>query len=98
MEIRFGDGRLRKIVEDDREMIRQLGSRRASIFLHRLDDMRAVYSPDSLLHLPGHYHTLTGDRKGQWACDLDQPYRLIFRVGPENEYIEIIEIVNYHGK
>ena len=26
----------------------------------------------------GHYHELTGDRKGEWACDLDQPYRLIF--------------------
>lgn len=52
------------------------------------------------------------DRKGQWSCDLDQPYRLIFKPHedpiPEDEYgryiwieitvVEIIEIANYHGK
>ena len=56
----------------------------------------------------------TGDRKGQWACDLDQPYRLIFEPhekpipkNAEGRYlwieieikgVEIIEIVDYHGK
>ena len=50
------------------------------------------------------------NRKGQWACDLDQPYRLIFEPHenpiPTNEHaqyiwleikgVEIVEIVNYH--
>lgn len=27
--------------------------------------------------LLGHYHELLGDRKGEWACDLDQPNRLL---------------------
>lgn len=62
--------------------------------------------------LPGHYHELSADRKGQWACDLIQPYRFIF-VPHENpipqdadgKYIwieikgvEITEITNSHGK
>ena len=61
-------------------------------------------------YLPGHYHELTGDRKGQWACDLDQPYRLIFKPSedpiPEDEHhryiwaeiigVDIKEIVDYH--
>ncbi len=65
---------------------------------------------EELRNQPGNWHELTGNRKGQWACDLDQPYRLIFtpteRPIPENaagRYIwieitavEIIEITNYH--
>jgi len=53
---------------------------------------------------------LKNNRKGQWACDLDHPYRLIFEPQenpvPENDdgqYIwlkirgvEIVEIDNYH--
>jgi toxin HigB-1 len=60
--------------------------------------------------IPGHYHELIGDRKGQWACSLDQPYRLVFtpQENPiptddngkyrwiEIKGIEIIEITNYH--
>ena len=46
---------------------------------------------------PGHFHPLRGDRDGEWACSLDQPYRLIFSYVPEDKVI-IIEIVNYHGK
>jgi toxin HigB-1 len=51
-----------------------------------------------------------GNRKGQWACDLDQPYRLVFEphesLIPTDEHgvyiwfeikgIEVIEIINYH--
>lgn len=33
---------------------------------------------EDVRYLPGHYHELTESRKEQWACDLDQPYRLIF--------------------
>lgn len=61
---------------------------------------------------PGHFHELVDNRKGQWACDLDQPYRLIFTphedpipTDENGKYIwieitgvELIEVVNYHGK
>jgi len=53
---------------------------------------------------------LKNNRKGQWACDLDHPYRLIFTaaenpipINRQGQYkwieiigIEIIEIINYH--
>jgi len=56
------------------------------------------------------YPELTGDRKGQWACDLDQPYRLIFEphenpiptdnsgkcIWLEIKGVEILEITDYH--
>ena len=76
----------------------------------RLDDLRAADTLEGVRHLPGRYHELTADRKGQWACDLDQPYRLIFSpheypipVNEDGQYIwieikgvEIIEITDYH--
>ena len=52
----------------------------------------------------GNFHELTGNRKGEWACDLDQPYRLIIKGSEPNKIViwsmvttaEIIEIVDYH--
>ena len=45
-----------------------------------------------------------GNRKGQWACSLDQPYRLILKgaepdkvvIWAEIDEAEILEIVDYH--
>ncbi len=87
-----------------------MGERRGNLFLRRLADLRDADTLEDVRHLPGKYHELTGTRKGQWACDLDQPYRLVFRpqedpiaTNEDGQYIwfeilavEIIEIVDYH--
>jgi len=91
-------------------MLKELGSIRAKKFRLRLNQLASAENLEDVRYLPGNYHELTGDRKGQWACDLDQPYRLVFtpqeRPIPENvsgQYIwleiiaiEVLEIVNYH--
>ncbi len=108
--ITFSDKRLRKIANDDRKMLKELGARRAKLFRRRLTQLSAAETLEDVRALPGNYHELRENRKGQWACDLDQPYRLIFtpqeRPIPTNsdgQYcwleitaIEIIEIINYH--
>ena len=85
---------------------------RAKLYNKRLGDLQSAMTLEDVRHLPGHYHELTGDRKGQWACDLDQPYRLVFEphenpipLNDSGQYIwleikgvEIVEITNYHGK
>lgn len=100
------------MANDPRLAARKLGTIRAALFKDRLDDLAAALTLEDVRFLPGHYHELKEDRKGQWACDLDQPYRLIFRPHedpiPEDadgKYIwieitgvEILEIANYHGK
>lgn len=112
MDIIFLDKKLKKIANNDRLAVKELGKLRAKLLKERLDDLSAAQTLEMVRYLPGHYHELTQDRKGQWACDLDQPYRLIFqpheRPIPEDangKYIwleikgvEIIEIKNYHGK
>lgn len=67
------------MANDDRLATRKLGTIRADLFGQRLDDLRAAVTLEDVRYLPGNYHELKGDRKGQWACDLDQPYRLIFQ-------------------
>jgi len=110
LEISFSDSTLEKLANDDRKMLKALGSVRAKKFRVRLNQLAQADTLEDVRNLPGNYHELTGDRKGQWACDLDQPYRLVFtpqeRPIPTNESgqyvwleitgVEVSEIVNYH--
>lgn len=110
MIVTFADKKLQKIVNDDRKMFKEFGKVRAEKIRNRLTQLLDAVTLDDVRFLPGNYHELTGNRKGQWACDLDQPYRLVFEPHedpiPANEQgqylwfkivgVEIIEIVNYH--
>ena len=99
MLVVFADKDLEKLVGDQRKLERKYGAIQARLILRRIDDMRNAISVDSLLLLPGNYHSLKGDRSGQFACHLKEPYRLIFRVvetDDEQECLDILEIVDYH--
>ena len=79
MVITFADRKLEKYANNDRLAVRKLGKRRAELFKRRLDELTAATSYDDFKYLNGNYHNLKNNRKGQWACDLDQPYRLVFQ-------------------
>lgn len=110
MEITFADKKFGKTANDDKKMVKEFGKLRAGKIRSRLSQLQAAKTLEDVRHLPGNYHELTNNRKRQWACDLDQPYRLIFEphenpipANEDGQYIwlkivgvEIIEIVNYH--
>jgi len=110
MDLTFADRKLLKLANDDRKLDREFGRVRADKIRLRLAQLKAATTLEDLRHAPGNYHELINDRKGQWACDLDQPYRLVFtcqeRPIPMNEHgqytwieitaIEVIEVTNYH--
>lgn len=110
MNIIFKDKKLGKIANDDRKMQKELGAKRAKVFRLRLFHLSEAENLAVLRSFPGNHHELKYDRKGQWACDLDNPYRLIYKPQedpiPKDEQgsyiwceikgIEIIKIVNYH--
>jgi len=110
MNISFDDNKLRKYANNDKQAIIKLGQRRAILYKQRLDDLFDAETLEEVRNLPGNYHELKSNRKGQWACDLDHPYRLIFEphenpipINESGQYIwieikgvEIIEIVDYH--
>lgn len=95
MEITFRTRKLEKLANDYPKCQIEFGVVRAKLYNR---------------NLPGHFHELVGDRKGQWACDLDQPYRLVFEphedpiptdahgryIWFEVKGVEVIEIIDYH--
>ena len=110
MNITFADNKLKKYANDNKLAIRKMGEQRAKLYQRRLDDMYDAFCFADLKELPGNFHQLIENRKDQWACDLDQPYRLIFGSSenpiPKDQHgnqilieiksLEIIEIDNYH--
>lgn len=110
MNITFQDKKLRKLANDERKLQTEFGKIRAKKITQRLVQLQIASTLEDVRELPGNFHELRNDRKGQWACDLDQPYRLIFTPHenpiPTNEHgqfhwieikgVEVIEIVNYH--
>ena len=112
MKITFKDKDLEKCATNAKYGLKKLGAKRFAIFLKRLGDLQFVENLNDIRNYAGKFHELIGTRKGQWACDLDQPYRLIFEphenpipTDKDGRYlwieikgVEIIEITNYHGK
>jgi toxin HigB-1 len=110
MEISFANKKLEKYANNDKLRLKSLGKRRGYLFKQRLDELLIADTLEDVRHLPGNYHELIRNRKGQWACDLDHPYRLVFepleKPIPKDESgkyiwikiiaVEIIEITDYH--
>ncbi len=110
MDIIYKDKKLEKYANDDKLAIKKLGTRQAGVFKRRIDDLAGCETLEDIKFLPGKFHELTNDRKGQWACSLEHPYRLIFEpqefpipTNTSGQYIyleikgiEIVEIVDYH--
>lgn len=110
MEILFDDKKLNKIVNDMKSLQKVYGRIRAKLIRRRLDDLRAAKTLQDVRFLPGKYHELGENRKGQLAVHIEEPYRLIFTPNhnptPLKENgalcwlsitsIRVIEITNYH--
>ena len=110
MKITFKYKKLEKLANDDRQLVKEFGKLRADKIKTRLVQLKYATTLEDVRNLPGNYHELTNNRKGQWACDLDQPYRLVFTPHespiPTNEHgkyvwmeitgVELIGVVNYH--
>ena len=110
MDITFGDNKLKKYANCDRDGQKKLGDKRFKLYKKRLDQIKAAKTLEDLRYAPGRFHELKENKKGQWACDLDHPYRLIFTPQenpiPTDDYgkyiwieisgVEIIKIEDYH--
>ena len=82
MDISFASKKLRKQLNEEREMQKSFGEKRSKRLKIVLTALRAApnlgvlappYSP------PHRCHELTGNRKGTFSIDLDGPYRLVMR-------------------
>ncbi len=96
----------------DNNVVRRTCEKAKGRLKQRLDDIRAAESLAVLQMLPGHFHALRADRAGDWACDLDQPYRLVFKPlgnplpvsedgrldAAKVQAVLLLEVVDYHGR
>jgi proteic killer suppression protein len=111
MDIAFKDDFLRRCANDHRFAQRKLGPLRAKKYLLHLQQMQAAVCLNDLRNVPqADFHELKADRKGQLACNLDHPYRLIFIAAhdpiPKKEdggldwnqvtAVTVLDIVDYH--
>jgi len=109
MKIYFESKKLARVLNDEKAIRKNYGPM-ADKIIARLSQLKAADCLQDLRHAPGRYHELREDRKGQIACTLKEPYRLIFKPAneqnPVNEHglliweeiteIIIIEIKDYH--
>lgn len=112
MEVTTKDKSLSLLLAGDSKAAKKLGKVRFNYLNQRLKSLLVAENLEDVRTVPGHFHELVDNRKGQWACDLDQPYRLIFEphedpipTDPDGKYVwveikgvELIEVTNYHGK
>ncbi len=104
MEIEYRSKELELCALNEAFALRRMGKKRAKCYNLRIKAIQYAENFEILKTLPGNFHELVGNRKGQWACSLDQPYRLIIKGAEPNEFViwaerhnaEIMEIVDYH--
>ncbi len=61
----------------------------------RLDELDAALSLDDISPLRSvNLHTLKGNRAGQWAVNVNGPWRICFK--PTDDGFEDVEITDYH--
>ena len=105
MQLLFANSQIEKICTSPERAVKKYGERCARILLERLRQMSEAKDIETLTRIPGHYHPLTADRKGQWACRLQGGLRLVFVPGACGEMVikeitdptlTILKIVDYH--
>jgi len=112
VEVEFRSKKLAKSCADDRARVRAYGSERAKKLKLRLSSLVAASCLEDLRNAPGRLHELSGDRAGEFAADLDGPFRLVFEpvvsdaerdhhsegwVWSKISRIRILGIEDYHG-
>ncbi len=98
MQIQYKTSKLQKICTIAKVARKEYGEDMARKIHQRIDQISATDTVEMLIqcHI-GRCHSLKGNREGQYAMDLVQPYRLIFTTqGEILQIAEIQEIVDYH--
>ena len=84
MDIYFKSTSLATICNNSKKMLGKYGERNTRIIKQRLQEIEATENLAQLMKLPGpRCHPLKGNRKGQYAVDALNPYRITFEVADD---------------
>ncbi|MCQ2400755.1 MAG: type II toxin-antitoxin system RelE/ParE family toxin [Lachnospiraceae bacterium] len=98
MKITYKSSKLEKVCTDIKVAEKKYGTQMAEKIDMRIGEISAADTVEMMVQFHiGRCHTLTQNRKGQYAVDLVHPYRLVFeKHGDEIQIAHILEIVDYH--
>ncbi|PIR37737.1 MAG: hypothetical protein COV34_03005 [Candidatus Zambryskibacteria bacterium CG10_big_fil_rev_8_21_14_0_10_42_12] len=104
MEISFSNKKLQKLCEDHNKLKAKYGALQARRIIRRINELQAAANLHDISQLPqARLHSLTGDRKGQFAVDILHPYRIILLPLDGDtadlrtiQVVEIVSIIDYH--
>lgn len=89
LDITYKNKKIEKVCTDAKISDRTYGNEMSEKIQMRIGEMIKYHI--------GRCHSLTSNRKGQYAVDLVHPYRLVFeKHGNEIQVAHIMEIVDYH--
>jgi len=109
LDIHFASEKLRKVLSEEKSIIRKYGTACAKKISARMSALQAASTWSELPNLPGGWHPLKADRQSEWSAELADGKRLI--VSPQGEFkhrgdgsvdlnsvheVIIKEIVDYH--
>jgi len=102
LNIVYKTRKLEKICEDKKVSVKSYGIDMANKIKLRINEIRASDSVEEMIQYQiGRCHALVGDRFGEYAVDLVQPFRLIFTKDDDTKQIKVVkimEITDYHKK
>ena len=92
MDITYKNRKIERICTNAKVADREYGSQMSAKIHMRIDEIRAVDTVEEMIQFRiGRCHALKGNRKGQYAVDLEHPYRLDFtKHGNEIEIAHIL--------
>ena len=98
MEITYNNNKINKVCTDAKVAEKTYGTKMAEKIDLRIGEISAADTVEMMIQFHiGRCHSLSQNRKGQYAVDLVHPYRLVFeKKGNEIQIANIIEIVDYH--
>lgn len=98
MQITYKNKKIKKVCTEAKAAERIHGREMADKIHQRIDEIGAADTVEMMVQFHiGRCHPLTQNRKGQYAVDLVQPYRLVFeKKGDEVQIANILEVVDYH--
>ena len=92
LDITYKNRKIERICTNAKVADREYGSQMSAKIHMRIDEIRAVDTVEEMIQFRiGRCHALKGNRKRQYAVDLEQPYRLVFtKHGNEIEIAHIL--------
>lgn len=80
LDITYKNRKIERICTNAKVADREYGSQMSAKIHMRIDEIRAVDTVEEMIQFRiGRCHALKGNRKGQYAVDLEHPYRLVLQ-------------------